>query len=72
MTLHDFLEIAQADAMQGKGTQSFQMTKNPPKISSPDVISRIFSNRFKQQILSFSFHMVACAVYIKPVKLFQS
>ena len=43
MTLHDFLEIAQADAMQGKGTQSFQMTKNPPKISSPDVISRIFS-----------------------------
>ena len=31
MTLHDFLEIAQADAMQGKGTQSFQITKTRQK-----------------------------------------
>ena len=28
--------------------QRFQMTKNPPKTSSPDVISRIFTDRFQQ------------------------
>ena len=53
MTLHDFLEIAQADAMQGKGTQSFQMTKNPPKISSPDVISRIFPKSISANFIIF-------------------
>ena len=28
--------------------QRFQMTKNPPKLSLPDVISRIFPHRFQQ------------------------
>ena len=72
MTLHDFLEIAQADAMQGKGTQSLQMTKNLPKISSPDVISRIFPAFFSSRLYHFRFWWGGCAVYLKLVKLFQS